>query len=99
MFSILIIYEAENLELFVTELKANIPDIDIQFWPEVENPDKIEAILTWKPSLGIMEKFPNLKGIISFGAGVEEILKDPHLPQNVPIIRIVEPCVTARMTE
>ena len=99
MFSILIIYEAENLELLVRELKATIPELDVQIWPEVENPDKIEAILTWKPPLGIMEKFPKLKGIISFGAGVEEILRDPNLPQNVPIVRIVEPCVTSRMSQ
>ncbi|NEQ83466.1 MAG: glyoxylate/hydroxypyruvate reductase A, partial [Moorea sp. SIO2I5] len=99
MFSILIIYEAENLALLVTELKASIPELDVQIWPEVENPEKIEAILTWKPPLGIMEKFPKLKGIISFGAGVEEILRDPHLPHNVPIVRIVEPYVTSRMSE
>jgi len=99
MFSILIIYEAENLELLITELKESIPDLDVQVWPEVENPDKIEAILTWKPPLGIMAKFPKLKVIISLGAGVEEILRDPNIPPNVPIVRLVEPCVTSRMTE
>lgn len=46
-----------------------------------------------------MEQFPNLKVIISLGAGVEEIVRDPNLPQNVPIVRIVEPCVTSRMSE
>jgi len=99
MFSILIIYEAENLELLITELKTSIPDIDVHIWPEVENPEKIEAIITWKPPLGIMSKFPNLKVIISLGAGVEDILKDPNFPQNIPIVRIVEPCLTSRMTE
>ena len=99
MFSILIIYEAENLELLVTQLKTSIPDLDINIWPEVENLDKIEAIITWKPPLGIMKKFPNLKGIISFGAGVEEIVRDPNIPQNIPIVRIVEPYVTSRMSQ
>lgn len=99
MFSILIIYEAENLELLITQLKASIPNLDVYIFPEVANPEKIEAIITWKPPLGIMEKFPNLKVIISLGAGVEEIVRDPNLPQNVPIVRIVEPCVTSRMTE
>ena len=99
MFSILIIYEADNLELLITELKKSLPDLDVNIWPKVENPDKIEAILTWKPPLGIMKKFPNLKVIISLGAGVEEILRDANIPENVPIIRIVEPCVTSRMTE
>jgi len=99
MFSIVIVYEAENLELLIAQLKASILDLDVHIWPKVENPEKIEAILTWKPPLGIMEKFRNLKVIISLGAGVEEILRDPHLPPTVPIVRIVEPIVTSRMTE
>ena len=99
MFSILIIYEAENLELFIAELKRSIPELDIQVWPEVRNPEKIAAVLTWKPPLGIMNQFPNLKAIISFGVGVEQILRDPSLPENVPIVRIVEPGLTSRMTE
>ena len=99
MFSILIIYEADNLELLITKLKENIPNINIYIFPEVENPEKIDAILTWKPPLGIMEQFPNLKAIISLGAGVEEIVRDPNLPPNVPIVRIVEPRVTSRMSE
>ena len=99
MFSILIIYEAENLEIFTNELKRSIPELDIQIWPEVSNPEKIDAVLTWKPPLGVMNKFPNLKAIISFGVGVEQILRDPSIPENVPIVRIVEPGLTSRMTE
>ena len=99
MFSILIIYEAENLEIFINELKRSIPELDIHIWPKISNPEKIEAVLTWKPPLGVMNQFPNLKAIISFGVGVEEILRDPNLPANVPIVRIVEPGLTSRMTE
>ncbi len=99
MFSILIVYESENLEPLITELKKSISDIDVYIWPKVNQPEKIEAIITWEPPLGIMAKFPQLKLIISLGAGVEHILKDPHLPQNVPIVRIVEPDLTSRMSE
>lgn len=99
MLSILIIYEADNLELLIAQLRQNIPELDIYVFPEVGNPEEIDAIVTWKPPLGVMKKFPNLKVIISLGAGVEEILKDPNLPQNVPIVRIVEPRVTSRMSE
>lgn len=99
MFSILIVYESENLEPLITGLKESIPDIDIHIWPEVDKPEKIEAIITWQPPLAIMAKFPQLKVIISLGAGVEHILRDSYLPQNVPIVRMVEPCLTSKMTE
>ncbi|MEM9218352.1 MAG: glyoxylate/hydroxypyruvate reductase A [Cyanobacteria bacterium P01_F01_bin.150] len=99
MFSILIAYEAENLDLFIADLRDRIPDLDIQIWPEVKDPGRVEAIITWKPPLGIMTKFPKLKAIISLGAGVEEILSDPTIPPDIPVIRLVDPCVTSRMSE
>lgn len=97
--SILIVYESENLERLITGIKKAIPDIDVYIWPQVNQPEKIEVIITWEPPLGIMAQFPPLKLIISLGAGVEHILRDPDLPQNVPIVRIVEPDLTSRMSE
>ena len=37
--------------------------------------------------------------LISLGAGVEQILRDPNIPLEIPIIRLVEPCVASRMSE
>jgi glyoxylate/hydroxypyruvate reductase len=37
--------------------------------------------------------------IFSLGAGVDAILKDPTLPDGVPIARVAEPDLTMRMTE
>ena len=42
--------------------------------------------------------FPNLKAIFSLGAGVDDLLADPELP-DVPMVRIVDPDLTMRMTE
>jgi glyoxylate/hydroxypyruvate reductase A len=49
--------------------------------------------------LGVIEKFPNLKVIISTGAGVDHILRDPNLPANIPIVRLVDESLTSQMSE
>jgi glyoxylate/hydroxypyruvate reductase A len=41
---------------------------------------------------------PNLELIVSVGAGVDHLLEDPTLP-DVPIVRYVDPDLTARMVE
>ncbi len=41
---------------------------------------------------------PNLKAVFSLGAGVDHLLADPTLP-DVPLVRIVDPDLTMRMTE
>src|SRR5690606_27866780 len=41
---------------------------------------------------------PNLAAIFSLGAGVDHLMSDPALP-DVPIVRIVDPDLTTRMTE
>jgi glyoxylate/hydroxypyruvate reductase A len=41
---------------------------------------------------------PNLKAIFSLGAGVDTLLSQPDLP-DVPIVRVVNPDLTRRMTE
>ena len=41
---------------------------------------------------------PRLKAIFSLGAGVDHVFADPELP-DVPVVRIVDPDLTMRMTE
>ena len=76
------------------------PDIDIRIWPdEIGNIEDITYALAWLPPPHVLESLPNLKMIFSLGAGVDAILKDPTLPEGVPIARVAEPDLTMRMTE
>ena len=52
----------------------------------------------WRPPHGMLAGLPNLKAVFSLGAGVDDFLTDPKLP-NVPIMRIVDADLTMRMTE
>ena len=68
-------------------------------WPEhIGNPAEIDYACVWNPPHGALAAFPNLKAIFSLGAGVDELVSDPDLPK-VPVVRIVDPDLTMRMTE
>lgn len=58
----------------------------------------IHYILAWKPLQETLDLLPDLRVIFSLGAGVDHILALERLP-DVPVVRIVDPDLTARMTE
>jgi glyoxylate/hydroxypyruvate reductase len=81
------------LERFRAEAKGR----EVRLWPEIGDPAKIEYACVWKQPAGLLATLPKLKAIFSLGAGVDHLLSDFTLP-NVPIVRIVDPDLTRRMT-
>jgi glyoxylate/hydroxypyruvate reductase A len=78
---------------------ALAPRREIRVWPDrVGDPAEIAYACAWKPPSGLLAQFPHLKAIFSLGAGVDHLIGDPLLPA-VPIVRIVDRDLTARMTE
>ena len=61
--------------------------------------EDIRYALVWLPPAGMLARYPNLEVILSLGAGVDHIFADPSLPAGVPIVRLVDRELTARMTE
>jgi glyoxylate/hydroxypyruvate reductase A len=80
------------------ELQARIPDLDVRIWPEVGDPAAIDVALVWRPPPGELARYPNLRAILSLGAGIDGLIADPDLP-DVPVARMVDPSLTRTMTE
>ena len=79
--------------------RALAPGRDIRVWPQrVGDPAGIAYACAWQAPRGLLAGFSNLAAIFSLGAGVDHLLGDPALPQ-VPIVRIVDPDLTMRMSE
>ena len=55
--------------------------------------------MVWRPEPGLLAALPNLKLILSLGAGVDHVLRDPQLPRDVPIVRLVDPYLIDAMSE
>jgi glyoxylate/hydroxypyruvate reductase A len=80
-------------------LPAAFPDRDIRYWPDTGDTAAIDYALVWHPEPGLLASLPNLKLIVSLGAGIDHILRDPNLPRGVPILRLVDPHMTQAMCE
>lgn len=75
-----------------------MPDWDFHPMNAVPDPEAVEYCVVWRPQTGSMTGFPNLKAIVSIGAGIDHVLADRELP-DVPIIRTVGTDLTQRMKE
>ena len=77
-------------------VQTELPEMDVRVYPDDGDVNEIKYVATWKHPHGILKKYPNLKAILSLGAGVDHILSDSDLPEDLPIVRLVDPKLNAR---
>ncbi|MGE0254938.1 MAG: 2-hydroxyacid dehydrogenase [Alphaproteobacteria bacterium] len=97
--TLLFFSEVDRVDWWTAELNKAAPDIPVRAWPDFGDPAAIRWALVWKPRHGLLASLPNLKLILSMGAGVDHIFADPTLPRGVPVTRIVDPMLTAGIAE
>lgn len=79
-------------------LAQHAPDIQLHLWPELGDPQQIEVLIAWQPPETLMETFPNLKVLLSVGAGADQF-DLAALPPDLPVVRMIEPGLTQGMVE
>jgi glyoxylate/hydroxypyruvate reductase A len=77
----------------------SLPDEPLIVWPEEVADHEVEYVLVWNHAHGELERFKNLKAILSLGAGVEHILDDPAIDRALPVIRLIDPNLKSTMAE
>lgn len=87
-----------DAEPWIDRLRRLAPDRDIRLWPNMGRIEDITMAAVWKQPAGLLASLPNLKAVLSLGAGVDHLLRDQSLP-NVPIGRVVDADLTSRMSE
>lgn len=98
--ALLFICDGEDPNIWESALRSEIPNLDMRVGPaDMGEPSDIDIALAWQPPRGLLAELPNLKAILSLGAGVEHILRDPELPPNVPIARLIDPGLKTGMVE
>ncbi len=75
------------------------PALDIYFWPEIDQHKKINFIVCWNHPSHLLNRFPNLQVVASLGAGVDHILNDEALPDDVKICRTLTPRLQQEMVD
>ena len=87
----------EDMEVWSNGLQKAMPEMDIKVYPDDGDVNEVEFAVVWKHPRGILKKYPNLKAILSLGAGVDHIISDPELPEGIPIVRLVDKKLTHEM--
>ncbi|QDH80482.1 glyoxylate/hydroxypyruvate reductase A [Echinicola soli] len=82
------------LEIF----RKEAADIPLEIYPDIKHPKKVTAAMVWQHPKGSLQSLPNLRLICSMGAGVDHILGDDTIPEDIPITRIVDSRLTFSMT-
>jgi glyoxylate/hydroxypyruvate reductase A len=67
--------------------KAQLPDLEVRFWPEAGDVKDIEYLAFMHPDFDQLPAFPNLKAMFSRSAGVESFIRHPKLPK-VPLGKV-----------
>ncbi len=83
---------------WVARLRELLPGREIVTPEALGERTQIRYGLSWRHRPGAFADLPHLAAIFSLGAGVDHVLADPFLP-DVPIVRVVDPDLTARMSE
>ena len=60
---------------------------------------QVAVAVVWAPPPGFLRQFPNLRQIVSIGAGTDHLSSDPSRPLNVPVLPRQEPASTCTMAE
>jgi len=97
--SILIVSTNRDPQKWRDTLMSKNESLDIQIYPDIDRPEDVEFAISWKHPEGLYKDFPNLKVIASMGAGVNHILKDNDLPEQVRVTRIVDEQLTEDMSQ
>jgi glyoxylate/hydroxypyruvate reductase A len=77
-----------------------MPDLDVRWWDDASvDPADVRYVMVWEPEAGRLAGYPGLELIFSSAAGVDHVLRDPHLPTHLPLIRMGTEEIAQRMGE
>jgi glyoxylate/hydroxypyruvate reductase len=96
--SILLATDAWDPRPWTAAIGAGDPERPLFVWPDLPDPSAINYALVWNPPDDVFSNLPNLKAIFSLGAGVDHLMALKE-PPSVPVVRVVNPDLTQRMTE
>ncbi|MBL6455511.1 glyoxylate/hydroxypyruvate reductase A [Belnapia sp. T6] len=98
--AVLLSTKATTMEDWRDALLEVDPGLEIRLFPEAGDPAEIEAAVCWTAhDMAELRRYPNLRLIVSMGAGVDHLLRPPGPPPGVPVARLVDDRLTQGMTE
>lgn len=98
--AVLLSTDPAAMEDWRAALLAEEPGLDIRMFPDAGDPAAVEAAVVWTShDMAELRRYPNLRLVVSMGAGVDHLLRPPGPPPGVPVARLKDARLTQGMTE
>lgn len=97
--SLLLVAQHREMKPFRDAILTKDPNMDVEIWPDVKHPKRIQFAVAWNQPKNIFGKFENLRVISSLGAGVDHLFSDPSIPGTCRIVRVVAPSLSHQMSD
>ncbi len=97
--SLLLVAPELNLQSWKEALLDVDSNLEIEIWPEVKDRERVQLAVIWRDPPPVFGRFPNLKAVISPGAGADHILNEESIPGEIPIGRSKSPSLVEFMKE
>lgn len=95
---IVIVYSSPKAAAWRESLAAELPDAQIDVW-QPGYTHAADFAVGWSPPPQFFTEQPRLKAFLSVGAGVENILSNPKLPPELPIVRVEDAGMGEQMAD
>ena len=95
--SILIVSQGRDVSPWLKAIQQQRPELEVCVYPDAGPKEAVTFAISWNHPMGVFQEYPNLQCIASMGAGVDHILKDPDLPEDVLITRVTDEHLTKDM--
>lgn len=79
--------------------RSALPEAMFTVWPNVKHPSDIDYAIVWQPPDAFFDGLTGLKAIFSIAAGVDHLLTHPSLPQEIPLVRLLDAGMGEKMAE
>ena len=97
--SLLLIAPNRDLKQLSEELQNIDPNLEVDIWPKVKNKDRITFAVAWNHPKNVLGNYPNLKAVSSLGAGVNHLLNDESLSEEIKFARLITSSLKSEMAE
>ncbi|MGX5201073.1 2-hydroxyacid dehydrogenase [Aliikangiella sp. IMCC44632] len=98
--SIAIVAPTKNAKPWVKALQQLAPSLDIQVWPQINDPAAVRLALVWQHPENALAPLINCKLVVSMGAGVDHLIADKSiLSSGVACARLVDDKLASMMAE
>ncbi|HET9628527.1 MAG TPA: glyoxylate/hydroxypyruvate reductase A [Novosphingobium sp.] len=90
--------DAERGRTWGEAIRAALPQVTFESWPEVADPAAVRHVIAWTLPDDVIAALPNLEVLFSIGAGVDQLAVD-RLPPGLRVVRMIEPGITDTMAD